>query len=103
MDTEGFIFLDRVAVATDIKTGERISKTYEGVDGLFFQERVANTQDHKSGKHTHKTKNVKKGLIFQRIVTETTNLEQENNKKTITEAKKRGFIFQKNYLKTDKD
>lgn len=36
MDTEGLIFADKIAVALDHKTGERLSTTREGSRGLFF-------------------------------------------------------------------
>ena len=103
MDVEGFIFVDRVAVATSVKTGERLSKTYDGVDGFFFQERAAETYDFRSREMSHVTKNVERGLIFPRTVAETRATGAGGRERTTTERRRRGFIFEEDYLETDND
>ena len=52
MNTEGFISVNRVAVATDLKTGEK-TKTYEGVEGFCLPKRIAKTYDADTKLHSN--------------------------------------------------
>ena len=52
MNTEGFISVNRVAVATDLKTGEK-TKTYEGVEGFLSPKRIAKTYDADTKLHSN--------------------------------------------------
>ena len=101
MDNEGLIFVDRIAVAVDPKTGEKLSKTMEGQEGIIFTNRTADTYNN-DGRRTHRTRTVERGIIFPERVAETT-AEGKRTGKTVTRIRDKGVIFRNVVANTDKD
>ena len=101
--SEGSIFLDRIAVAIVLKTGQRLSRTKEGQEGLLFSKRTADTFDAKNEKHTHRTKMEERGIFLPAHVAETKRLNGGNEKRFITRIHDKGLIFRNIVADTDKD
>ena len=79
MDTHGVFFVDRITAATNIKTHEKISKTFESVKGFLLPERTAITNNYSTNAETHKTRIVEEGFLFEEHFAETRITAKNNN------------------------
>lgn len=100
MDDKGIFFTERVAVTTDVRTGQKTAETRDEKKGVFFPERAARTYDKKSGKRTHETTNEERGIVFKERYARTENLDSGSVSETRSE--KKGWFWPRRIFRSDK-
>jgi hypothetical protein len=90
--------VDKIAVAVDHKTGEKLSTTREGSRGVFSLREQQTPMNQAPGRRRIEPR----WILFPKRVAETTGTNQSDGNKTITHRVTKSIFFLRKVDKTDK-